>query len=121
MHNYPNPNDIDTGLLMLAAVVVLFIALGVWLENWMEMRTVRKLEEAGKRARDSYGYRQIWMVREERFWSKLRHSSHLEIMRSLTHHAETLAAIRCHQTRRRRDGHRRRAQGNQGQNAVPIA
>jgi hypothetical protein len=26
MRNYPNPNDIDTGLLMLAAVVVLFIA-----------------------------------------------------------------------------------------------
>jgi hypothetical protein len=63
----------------------------------MEMRTIRKLEEAGKRARESYGYRQIWVAREERFWSKLRHSSHLEIMRSLTHHAETLAAIRCHQ------------------------
>jgi hypothetical protein len=95
MHNYPNPNDIDTGLLMLAAVVVLLIAGALWIENWLDNRTIRKLEEAGKRARESYGYRQLWQEREERFWSQLKHSAHLDIARNMADHATELAAIRA--------------------------
>jgi len=91
----PNLNDLDASMWALGAFVLLVLALGLWIEQKMDARRLRKLEESHQRTREGYGYRQLWQEREERFWSQLSHSSRLDIAKGMAGHADELAAIRA--------------------------
>lgn len=58
MHNYPNPNSLDGGLMMLGAIVLLILAGMLWIDKKLEERQDRQhraIDEEVSRAIDEVG------------------------------------------------------------------